>query len=274
MMPDWGKKSILGCTTTIVLLMVCEMAFRILFPKPNDIYIGDTATVWYLKPNLKHQVNKEQHSFLLQTNEFGFRGEEGSMEGGWLFLGCSTTLGWGVENGEDFVSIIGRQLGIPTHNGGQPGWSTHQAVLGLDHYPEWTFDKVFVGYGVRDAQLALQADRQSRPTPALFSLRVVQVLQRLRPTPPLKSPTIRRVSATDFRANLLRIREHFSASDVIFYPFPQIEKQISYDEVIADLGGVEAPQMGAELFFDFDQIHLNVAGHRQLSAWFVEQWTE
>ena len=272
MMPDWGKKIILGCTTTIALMMVCEMMFRVFAPSQEDIYRGDTATVWYLKPKLNRLIEKAGHSFQLKTNDVGFRGDNAKDQGGWLFLGCSTTLGWGVENGEDFVSIIGDTLSVSVHNGGQPGWSTHQAVLGVGELPAWPFEKVFVGYGVRDAQLAAKEDRQRQPTPLVFSLRSVQVLQRLRPPSAPKKMTTARVSPAAFRDNLQAIQQHFSDSEVILYAFPQVQPKADYDKVISDLGGVVWPQMGREMFFPDDEIHLNKSGHRQLSSWFVERW--
>jgi len=268
MMPLWLKKSLLGSISTIVFFVGCEIGVRFFFPQADNIYTGDAVYFWSLKPNLDRQVDKQGHSFRLQSNELGMRGRDVASEGNWLFLGCSTTMGWGVEDEEGFVYAIGERLQIPAINGGQPGWSTHQAILGLERFKNINVERVFIGFGVRDAQLSNRLDKNSRPVPWVFSLRLVQLAKQLRPTV-VKEPTINRVPVEDFTNNLGQIRDSFGEAKVQLYAFPQATPNSEYDAVIKESGGWIFPQFDKNLFFLDDPIHLNAAGHKHLTELFI-----
>ena len=70
----------------------------------DDIYSGDPSYFWKLKPNLNRKLKNGSHPFHLQTNQVGFRDTSWDESERWLFLGCSTTLGWGLSN--PMVSLI------------------------------------------------------------------------------------------------------------------------------------------------------------------------
>ena len=55
----------------------------------EDIYVGDPAYFWKLKPNLNRRIDNGSHSFTFQTNSAGFRDDEwqdgGTMVVSWVF---------------------------------------------------------------------------------------------------------------------------------------------------------------------------------------------
>ena len=82
-----------------------------------------------------------------------------------LFLGCSTTFGWGVDDAETYPAIVGRTLREQGHsdvqiiNAGQPGHTSFQGgwlwdTVAAAYQP----DLVFFGYVVQDARKAAYSD--------------------------------------------------------------------------------------------------------------------
>jgi hypothetical protein len=267
MMPLWIKKSLLGMFSTILFFGLCEGAAQFFFAGEDSLYDGDPAYFWYLKSNMEKEVTQSGRSFVVKTNSFGLRGDEpGTTKEKWLFIGCSTTFGWGVNEEDTFVKQLGDKFGVSAINGGQPGWSTHQAVIGVDRYKSINADRVFIGFGVRDIQLSNKPDHLASPTPWIFSLRLVQMLNVKKSS---SNKSHHRVDVSSFKKNLELLGKAFPTSKVLFYSFPQLEPSEAYDEVIVNLEGVLAPTLSKSSYFEDDVIHLNVDGHNRLASWFI-----
>ena len=65
-------------------------------------------------------------------------------------------------------------------NGGQPGWSTQQVLQNIEEFQSFSPTKVYVGLGVRDAQLSDRLDKDARPSPWIVGLNVFKWLQQLK----------------------------------------------------------------------------------------------
>lgn len=269
-------KPLLGLSTALVFLLGVEGLLWLLGIPSGGLYAGDLKSVWWLRPDLDttQRLVEEDLTFSIQTNGLGLRGPLPPAEGPWtLALGCSTTFGWGVEAEEAWPAVLSALTGQAVVNGGTPGWSTHQAVLGaqrwLDHGP----DRVVLGYLVRDAQRAMISDADAAPTPWLLRTHIGQLLvARLKPATtslpraPASLPTVR-VSLEAYRANLSRLVEMSGDAEVIVLAFPHQEARLDpWADALSELSlPLLAPQLGTESFFASDPIHLNSAGHRRLA---------
>jgi lysophospholipase L1-like esterase len=262
------RKLLMTLLVTLFFLGVIEgVAGIYLWSQPN-IYQGDLGSFWQLRPNLEHKVEQDEYNFTIRTNSLGLRDTEPQGTERWLFLGCSTTLGWGVEQEQGFVDILDRKLDADIINGGQPGWTTQQALMGMSIFKELNPQRIFIGFGVRDAQLSYIADREARPKPAAFSLNVLKVLGTLAPKRE-QTGDKRRVSVEHFERNLRLIEKSFPQADVEFYRFPQLKLEAEYDRVITSLDGSIPRGFQPQHFFEEDTIHLNQAGHQKLAEWFI-----
>ena len=262
------RKLLLTTLVTLVFLLIMEGSAAIYLATQPNIYQGDLGSFWQLQPNLAHKIEQEEYSFTIRTNSLGLRDTEALDTERWLFLGCSTTLGWGVEQEEGFVDLLDQKLDADIINGGQPGWTTQQALMGLSTFKELNPQRIFIGFGVRDAQFSSIADRDARPKPAIFSLNILQVLGELAPKTE-QTGDIRRVSAEHFERNLRLIRKSFPRADVQFYRFPHLQREAEYDRVIKGLDGSFPRGFQPQHFFRKDTIHLNQAGHQKLADWFI-----
>lgn len=101
------------------------------------------AIIYTLKPNLEVKFQRSR----VRTNSHGMRGEEISVEkpeGVFRIavLGDSFVFGWGVEEEESFVSLIGKRLTelsgddvrVQMLNFGVPGYSTFQEVAAYEEF--------------------------------------------------------------------------------------------------------------------------------------------
>lgn len=68
-----------------------------------------------------------------KENSEGFRSSE-FVEGGILCLGCSLTLGLGLDEDNIWPNILGQALGIPVNNLGLPAFSNDGCFRLADHY--------------------------------------------------------------------------------------------------------------------------------------------
>ena len=266
------RKIFLTLIVTLMFFGIIELiAWGYLSTKPN-IYQGDVGYFWSLRPNIAQKVEQEEYSFQLETNELGFRDEkldESSSER-WLFMGCSTTLGWGVEQEKGFVSLLDRHFDdIDVINGGQPGWTTQQALMGIERFKEVHPARVFIGFGVRDSQLSSREDRDARPSPWILSLNTLKILIKMLPKKE-QTGDKRRVSESHFERNLRLLKKAFSPqTEVFFYAFPQLERETEYEKIVQNLGGIIPTGFQGGDFFDKDTIHLNQQGNQKLAEWFI-----
>jgi len=68
-------------------------------------YIGEVREEHNSTFDIKYNINKE-----------GFRSDEFDSEGGFMFLGCSLTYGYGLEEYETWPWIVGKSLKVPVWN--------------------------------------------------------------------------------------------------------------------------------------------------------------
>lgn len=105
------RKSSVALATLALMLSAAEAVVRTLAPARN---VGPSFTVFdeehgvSLKRNLECERFTPEFTMALTTNSLGQRGVEPSdgAQGGVLFLGDSFTLGYGVNDGEEFPAIV------------------------------------------------------------------------------------------------------------------------------------------------------------------------
>jgi hypothetical protein len=271
----WGK-ALAGAGTGLVFLLVLEGGLRVAGVPDPGLYDGDPNTSWWLRPDLETQVEGPAGSFLLETNALGLRGDMPPENGEWtLALGCSTTMGWGVEAEEAWPALLSEQIGEPVINAGQPGWSTHQALAHAGEWLELGPSRVIIGYIVRDAQGATRPDSAASPRPWWLQTAIASMLQRARsPTETASgagSPAHSRVPPDAYRENLQKLIEMSSGAEVILLSFPQIESLGPWEEVQVELGQSWRPRLDSSAFFADDPIHLNPEGHAALATWMAKE---
>ena len=234
----------------------------------SDIYQGDVGYFWKMKPHISRQVDQPQ-LFRLETNSEGFRDNERQESTSTvLLLGCSTTLGWGVNRDETFEYLLDQaHSDVQFINGGQPGWSTHQIVMNLPEFTSWKPDVVLVGVGVRDTQRSNRQDLEASPTPWIlhrYSIRWLKSLLKESKKVGIQTGTTNRVLPKAFKDNLVRIKNAFPKAVVHFYMFPQVSIDKEYDEVVNTVSHIRISEFSEDLFFEHDPIHLNAKGQQVL----------
>lgn len=269
-------KAIFSLGIVLFILGCCE--FLAWTQMRHNIYDGDSGYFWHLKPNLDQQIANGSHPFQLTTNSLGFRDTELTSKPVWLFLGCSTTLGWGVEQEDTFLHLLQQEIGdtIDIVNAGQPGWSSVQVLHDISRLQSLNPTLVVIGLGVRDAQRSFVEDKYATPTPWLFRRNIFQWLQQIKGQSAGNSskgtvePPTFRVLPDDFQQNLSMIVKAFPKADVLLYQFPQVTYSPDHALVLEEMDALQPPAFTAEAFFVDDPIHLNPQGHRQLANWLMD----
>jgi hypothetical protein len=267
-LPAW-KKSLFGASFAALLLICAEGGLRLAGLPDPGLYAGDPNTLWWLRPALDREVPGPQGTFHVRTGPEGLRGPSPPPSGPWtLALGCSTTFGWGVEAEQAWPAQLAQLVGQPVINGGQPGWSSHQARLGAGRWLALGPSRVIIGYIVRDAQLAPRPDREARAQHPLWGLSLSRALLGLRPAgPPAAAPTGQpRVSAQQYAQNLKALIAEAAPAEVWLLAFPMVEPAHAWRESLEGLGPrLLSPELPREAFFRDDPIHLTVEGHERLA---------
>lgn len=170
------KRVLYSLLPLVALLAGGEVAVRVSgWPAVNpDRPFEHNEVYWIAEPDLEDQAfpHREMNtSFPVSTDHRGLRAplhEEEKPAGTLrvLFLGCSTTFGWGVADEETYparVEALLHEAGrtdVEVINGGQPGYTSFQ---GLWFWREvartYRPDLVFFGYVVQDARKAAYTDR-------------------------------------------------------------------------------------------------------------------
>ena len=274
----WAKAGA-GAGVALCVLLLTEGALQLAGYGESELYEGDPNTSWWLRPELDVEVQGPESPFRLQTNSLGLRGPLPPEDGEWtLALVCSTTLGWGVEADEAWPAQLAELIGEPIINGGQPGWSTHQAVAHAEAWLELGPSRVIIGYIVRDAQAAPRPDAEARASPWWSGSALVGALQRARGGSAAAysvGPTDgARVPPDAYGENLRRLIEMSGDAEIILLSFPHQEDMSEWEAVQAELGTAWAPRLDASAFFPSDPIHLRAEGHRQLAEWMADQLTD
>ncbi len=279
-MSEWLRRLkpvIASGSLTVLALVGLEWGLRLAEVPDPGLYAGDPASVWWLRPGLDRELADPLtgRHFRVRTTPEGLRGPSPPPDGPWtLALGCSTTFGWGVDREEAWPAVLADLIDAPVVNGGQPGWSTHQAVAHLRN----TFDdgpsRVILGFIIRDAWRGGRADRDARPTPWV---RTTQLGRLLRRSPgstasPVDVPTVGefRVSPEDFVLNLSTLMDRVAPAAVVLLNFPHQHATPEHSaalEVLAEAHGLPlvAPVLDPSAYFAADPVHLNPSGHRQLA---------
>ena len=268
-MNTWQKILLSGVVVLAFFLGLEGLCWVLL---PTDIYQGDIGYFWKLRANLDYLVDKPEYKFQLHTNSLGYRDTEiDEQSPKWLFLGCSTTLGWGVEEEETFVELLEAEMSIQAINAGQPGWSTQQALLNIEEFKNIEADVVVIGFGVRDAQWSNREDKDSAPRSWMTQRNIFRWLgsRKSSSTVP-QTEQVHRVSVVDFQQNLAQLIAAFPSAKVLVYAFPQVQMAEEYLEAIRSVGGVVVTGFSQEDFFAGDPIHITPQGHTKLRTWFTE----
>ena len=271
-MRDQAKKAFFGFIFALLIVLFSEVFFQVFNIPDRGIYEGDPATVWWLKPNLEDSLSHpDSGSFRLSTGEDGFRGVPPPVTGEWvLVLGCSTTFGWGVDDEKAWPTLLSQMSGVHIVNGGVPGWTTHQALSGLNRWKAHKPTQVLISYGVRDAQLASHEDKASQPTPFIFKSQLMRLFGRLFP-PSSSHGTVPRVSLSDYKANLRTIAALFGATPTHSMVFPQKDIDLGYADALRNtIPALDVGNFDDSNFFDADPIHLNERGNQLLAERLVQ----
>lgn len=264
-------KLTLGTVMAVCFLLITEAGLTLFNIPDKGIYDGDIASVWWLKTNLNRTLpHPDAGSFLLETNSLGLRGPTPPAAGEWILaLGCSTTLGWGVDNRETWTTLLTERLQTPVVNGGMPGWSTHQATQRIADWPEELRSPtaVVLAYWVRDAQKAGRQDTEAKSTPWYFRLQLSQLIGLYLMPKSTTDQMTERVSVDDFSKNIQRLRSFFPNAEIYGLYFPQIQSIPKYREVLeANTSLLKTSTFSSNLFFPNDPVHLLPKGHRQLAT--------
>jgi hypothetical protein len=173
-----------------------------------------------------------------------------------------------VEAEQSWPAQLADLIGQPVINGGQPGWSSHQARLGAGRWLALRPSRVILGYMVRDAQLAPRPDREARAQHPLWGLSLSRALLGLRPAGPPATATAGqpRVSPEDYAQNLKALIAEAAPAEVWLLAFPMVEPARAWRESLEGLGPpVLSPELPREAFFPDDPIHLTAEGHARLA---------
>ncbi|MFH1467951.1 MAG: SGNH/GDSL hydrolase family protein [Pseudomonadota bacterium] len=146
------------------------------WPKARtDLTFEHNQSYWVADPGLDHHPYPHRETggaFTVSTDQQGLRYPLHPLEPSAgadpfrvMFLGCSTTFGWGVDDEQTYPARVQASLdaqgrrGIEVFNAGQPG---HTSFQGLWFYQNalraYHPDLVFFGYVVQDARLAAYSD--------------------------------------------------------------------------------------------------------------------
>ena len=162
-----------------VVMGAAECGLRVAdWPSVEGAFEHNTI-YWITDPNLAEEPKEHKElstaegkaSFGVSTDGNGLRSPIHSMdkpEGSFriLTMGCSTTFGWGVDDGESYPAQLealihesGRS-DVEVINGGQPGYTSFQGLWLWDEVLKYYQpDLVLVGYVVQDARDAAYTDR-------------------------------------------------------------------------------------------------------------------
>lgn len=169
-----ARRILFSLVPLLVVLGSAELGLRAAGWPPRPGHFDHNEPYWVLDPDQTDREvphPEEDRSFRLSTDARGLRppwhpGPKAA--GAWrvLAMGCSTTLGWGVDDAESYPARLearARAAGfddVEVLNGGQPGYTTMQGLwlwdtLLHDSQP----DVVLLGFVVQDARRAAYTDR-------------------------------------------------------------------------------------------------------------------
>ena len=224
-----------------------------------------------------------------------------------MTLGCSTTFGWGVDDGESYPAQLQSLLdasqpgAVEVINAGQPGYTSFQGRwLWEESLNRYKPDVVLIGYVVQDARKAaysdksqaiLQNDNRFMKDHVLYKSRVYLALRSVlgsvqieaKERPQNGQGGIYRVPPQDYVDNLRALVSAIQAVDAtpVLFGFPleregytethrKILKAAAQELQVPHLdlqSKMEEASRKAQLYFPNDRGHANAAGNKQIAAW-------
>jgi lysophospholipase L1-like esterase len=170
------QKAIFSVLPLILLVVGAEALLRVTGwpPSGGKQVFEHSEPFWITDPDLRTHPFPHREmdaSFSVSTDAQGLRAPLHTLEKPRdtyriLFLGCSTTFGWGVDDEQSYPARLQAALdtkgyaGIEVLNGGQPGYTSFQGLWFLKHTGlRYDPDLVVFGYVVQDARRAAYTDR-------------------------------------------------------------------------------------------------------------------
>jgi len=172
---QWGGKLLLVVVSTLLALLLAEIASRYLYPveiahfedcqgRPTEIRLNDPELEVRLKPNFCGQLVGSEFKNSIRTNSSGFRDSQEFVKSKGdayrIFgLGDSFTFGWGVEPEQTFLSLLGRKLSaelggrVEIFNLGVWSYGTIQEVKVFHMFQDYHPDLVILQFYARDAYI-------------------------------------------------------------------------------------------------------------------------
>lgn len=168
------RRLLFSLVPLLVVLGSAELGLRAAgWPRPPGKF-DHQSPFWVLDPSQRAAEiphPEEQRSFRLSTDANGLRAPlhaESKPEGAWriMTLGCSTTLGWGVDDDQSYPARLearARAAGredVEVINGGQPGYTSFQGRWLWDTVLQrYQPDVVLLSFVVQDARKSAYTDR-------------------------------------------------------------------------------------------------------------------
>jgi lysophospholipase L1-like esterase len=312
------KRALFSLVPLVVVMGGTEIGLRAAdWPKPDGKFEHNEP--FWLTP--ADQASKSYPhreiggSFTVSSNSDGLRSPLHSQDNGddaWriMTLGCSTTFGWGVDDGASYPAQLQQMLqdqghtGVEVINAGQPGYTSFQGRWLWDEtLKDYAPDVVLLGFVVQDArkaaysdksQAVLQQDHRFMKDNLLYRSRAYLGLRHLlgavqvraKERPEGGEGGIYRVPPEDFADNLRHLVAGVRAAGgtpVIFgYPLER-EGYTAHHRLIMraaaselhvsylDLQGrMDAASRQERLYFDKDRGHANAAGNKRIAKWVAE----
>ena len=131
-----GRQLATTGVATVAALLIGELLVRLLLDVPATPFLREwdpDLGVRY-KKNLSTKITRPEFSVTFSTNSRGFREPEPPppLDGSVLFIGDSYTEGWGVNDGEDYPSLVRQELDERYGSGSIPVVNTFQEALGVE----------------------------------------------------------------------------------------------------------------------------------------------
>lgn len=252
------RRLLFSLVPVVVVLGSAELGLRAAGWPPRPSRFDHNSPFWVLDPDQDQaEVShpEEGRSFRLSTDRNGLRAprhDGPKAAGAWrvMTLGCSTTLGWGVDDEHSYparLEALAREAGhagVEVVNAGQPGYTTLQGLWLWDEVlASYAPDVVVLGFVVQDARKAAYTDRsqavltqdarylkdhllwRSRVYLGLRALLgAVQIRAKERPTgaTPDDAHGVFRVPPEEYRANLraLVARARDAGAEPVLFGYP------------------------------------------------------
>lgn len=132
------------------LSMVYGRGFMSSVQFDKSVSYFDPRLQYLFKPGV-HDFNNLEFKSVLNINSGGFRDDEGSLDNPKaLFLGDSYTMGWGVGEGESFVSLFEKEMNVPVLNTGISSYGTARERILMDRLRLDSCKVVFIQYCSND----------------------------------------------------------------------------------------------------------------------------